>query len=72
MLKVLLSNQAAEWGSAVLVFVSGAVVGREASVGMSMTQWTGGIAAVLGSVALAVMIRAWPARAKASAQRGAR
>jgi len=69
MLKVLFSNEAAEWGTAVLVFVSGALVGREASVGMSLTQWTGGIAAVLGSVALAVMVRAWPAPAKAEAAR---
>ncbi len=69
MFKVLFSNQAAEWGSAALVFLSGAVVGREASLGMSLTQWTGGAAAVLGSVALAVMIRAWPTPAKAEAAR---
>ena len=69
MLKVLFSNVAAEWASAALVFVSGAIVGREASLGMSMSQWSGGIAAVLGSVALAVMVRAWPAPAKAAAAR---
>jgi hypothetical protein len=68
MLKVLYSSQAAEWGSAALVFLSGAIVGREASLGMSMAQWSGGIAAVLGSVALAVMVRAWPAPAKAQAE----
>ena len=56
MLKLLFSNEAAEWGSAGLVFVSGAIVGHAASTGMTAEQWTGGVAAVLGSVALAVMV----------------
>ena len=67
MLKLLFSNEAAEWGSAGLVFISGAIVGHAASTGMTAEQWTGGVAAVLGSVALAVMVRAWPAPAKVKA-----
>jgi hypothetical protein len=61
MLKTVLSPMAAEWASAALVFFSGAVVGHQAQFGLSPAQWTGGVAAVLGSVALAVMVRAWPA-----------
>jgi hypothetical protein len=69
MFKILTSPQAVEWSTAALVFVSGALVGREASVGMSAIQWTGGVAAVLGSVVLAVMVRAWPARPQAQPAR---
>ena len=67
MLKALTSPLAAQWASAALVFICGAVVGREASLGMTATQWAGGAAAVLGSVALAVIIRAWPAPARVQA-----
>jgi hypothetical protein len=61
MLKMLFSPMAAEWSSAALVFLSGAVVGHQAQFGLSPAQWTGGAAAILGSIALAVMVRAWPA-----------
>lgn len=51
----------AEWGSALLVFVSGALAGHYAAQGMNAIQWSGAIAAVLGSVAIAVAVRVWPA-----------
>ena len=50
-----------EWGTALLVFVSGGLAGHHAAQGMSPAQWTGAFAAVLGSIALAVVIRVWPA-----------
>lgn len=70
MFRSLFTNQIlAEWGSAALVFVAGAIVGREASLGMSLGQWTGGIAAVVASVVLAVIVRAWPAPVKMAQRR---
>lgn len=59
----------AEWGSALLVIVSAMIVGRYAALGMSPAQWACGAAAVLGSVAVAVMVRTWPAQAAAEEQR---
>jgi hypothetical protein len=58
----------ADWGSAGLVFLSGALSGHYAAMGMDAVQWAGSAAAVLGSVTLAVAVRVWPpkaARAKA-------
>jgi hypothetical protein len=57
----------ADWGSAALVFLSGAMTGHYAAVGMEPVQWAGAIAAVLGSVTVAVAVRVWPAPAKAKA-----
>lgn len=54
----------AEYGSAALVFVSAGVVGHEAAVGMNQTQWLGAVAAVLGSITVAVMVHVWPAKPK--------
>ncbi|RAK56547.1 hypothetical protein [Phenylobacterium deserti] len=56
------TKEAAEWGSAILVFTSGAMAGHFASVGMSPVQWAGAAAAVLGSVTVAVIVRVWPAK----------
>jgi hypothetical protein len=53
-----------EYGSAALVFVSAAIVGHEAAVGMNQTQWIGAAAAVLGSISVAVMVHVWPAKAR--------
>ncbi len=58
----------AEYGSAALVFVSAAIVGHEAAVGMNQTQWLGAIAAVLGSISVAVMVHIWPAKSKADSE----
>jgi hypothetical protein len=53
----------AEWGSAGLVLVSGAMAGHYAATGMTPVQWAGAAAAVLGSVTVAVAVRIWPAPA---------
>lgn len=60
------SKEAAEWGSAIMVFASGALAGHYAAMGMTPVQWAGAAAAVLGSVTVAVVVRVWPAKAKAS------
>lgn len=49
-----------EWGSAGLVFLSGAMTGHYAAIGMNPVQWAGAAAAVLGSVTVAVAVRVWP------------
>ena len=49
-----------EWGSAALVFLSGAMTGHYAAIGMNTVQWAGALAAVLGSVTVAVAVRVWP------------
>jgi hypothetical protein len=49
-----------EWGSAGLVFLSGAMSGHYAAMGMDIVQIAGAVAAVLGSVTLAVAVRVWP------------
>ena len=60
------SKEAAEWGSAIMVFTSGAMAGHYASLGMTPVQWAGAAAAVLGSVTVAVAVRIWtPVGAKA-------
>ena len=57
-----------EYASAGLVFVSGALAGHYAADGMSLVQWAGAAAAVLGSVSLAVTVRVWPEPAKVERQ----
>jgi hypothetical protein len=54
------SKEAAEWSSAILVFVSGGLAGHYAALGMTPVQWAGAAAAVLGSVTVAVAVRVWP------------
>ena len=49
-----------EWSSACLVFLSGAASGHFAAIGMNPVQWAGALAAVLGSVTVAVAVRVWP------------
>ena len=49
-----------EWGSASLVFLSGAMTGHFAAIGMNAVQWAGAAVAVLGSVTIAVAVRVWP------------
>jgi len=63
------SKEAAEWGSAILVFASGALAGHYASLGMTPVQWAGAAAAVLGSVTVAVVLRVWPAKAAETSHR---
>lgn len=49
-----------EWATACLVFLSGAMTGHYAAMGMNAVQWTGALAAILGSVTVAVAVRVWP------------
>jgi hypothetical protein len=69
MISLIRSPRFAEWGSAALVVVAALVVGRYAAIGMSPAQWACGVFAVLGSVSVAVMVRAWPAPQRAEEQR---
>ena len=59
---LLKSSLVAEWGSASLVFVSAALVGRVAASGMNTSQLLGGACAIAGSIAVAVIVRVWPAQ----------
>ena len=56
-----------EWASVALVVTSGGMAGHYASLGMNGIQWAGAIAAVLGSVTVAVAVRVWPETQKAKA-----
>ena len=58
-----------EYGSAALVFVTAAVVGHEAAVGMNTSQWLAASVSILGSISVAVMVHMWPAKAKAVIQK---
>jgi hypothetical protein len=55
-----------DWSSASLVFLSGAMTGHYAAIGMNAIQWTGSIAAILGSVTVAVAVRVWPPKTVAA------
>ena len=57
-----------DWASVALVVASGGLAGHYASEGMNGLQWAGAIAAVLGSVTVAVAVRVWPAAQKAKAR----
>jgi hypothetical protein len=63
------SKELIEYASAGLVLMCGATAGHYAAQGMSMIQWAGATAAVLGSVTVAVAVRVWPAKAARAAQR---
>ncbi|MEI9965563.1 MAG: hypothetical protein WDM92_13745 [Caulobacteraceae bacterium] len=67
MFKLLRSPEAAQCGSAMLVFITAAIIGHEAAVGMNPIQWAWATVSVLGSISVAVMVHVWPERAKASA-----
>jgi len=54
-----------DWASVALVVASGGLAGHYASEGMNGVQWAGAIAAVLGSVTVAVAVRVWPTPRKA-------
>jgi hypothetical protein len=58
-------KEVTEWGSAGLVLLSGSSAGHFAAIGMTPVQWAGAVTAVLGSVTVAVAVRAWPTPAKA-------
>lgn len=68
MFKSLRSQAAARWGSAIAVVLIAGTAGQFAADGMNAVQWAGAAVAVIGSVALAVLVRVWPAPAKAPAR----
>jgi hypothetical protein len=59
----------ADIGSAAMVFISGALTGHYAAMGMTPVQWAGAAAAVLGSVTVAVAVRVWPPKVKTAKAR---
>jgi hypothetical protein len=67
MLNFLRSPAIAQYGSALLVFVTAAIVGHQAAIGMNAVQWTGAAVSVLGSISVAVMVHVWPEKQKAEA-----
>jgi len=60
-------KEVVDWASVALVIASGGLAGHYASVGMNGVQWAGAIAAVLGSVTVAVAVRVWPSQQKVKA-----
>ncbi|HEY3696127.1 hypothetical protein [Phenylobacterium sp.] len=58
---MMFSREVAEWLSASLVIISGGLAGHYAVSGMNAVQWAGAVAAVLGSITVAVSVRVWPA-----------
>ena len=69
MFKWILTAGLAEYGSAALVFVTAAIIGHEAAVGMTESQWLAASISILGSISVAVMVHVWPAGAKAVASK---
>lgn len=71
MLKALFSQGMAEWATASLVFISGAMAGRLLATGMTEVQAMGALMAVLASMTAAVAVRIWPKaeRVKVQARR---
>lgn len=65
MLKALFSQGMAEWGTASLVFICGAMAGRLLATGMTEVQAMGALMAVLASMTAAVAVRVWPAPERA-------
>lgn len=61
MLKFITSSDAANGASVALVVVTAALVGQYAARGINPTQWVFGLTAIAGSIAVAVMLRCWPA-----------
>ncbi len=61
MLKVLRSDLFANWSTAALVFVCAMIVGRQAAIGMNAVQIAGAAACIGSAIALAVIVRVWPA-----------
>lgn len=69
MIKHVNAIAAGEYTSAFAVVVVAAITGARAAEGMSAIQWAGGLAAVAGTVAWAVMVRVWPMQARGRTDR---
>lgn len=54
--------------AAILVTIVSTLVGAFAAGGMTKVQWMGGILAVTASIAVAVIVHRWPAKARVKAR----
>jgi hypothetical protein len=64
-LQLLRSPEAARGATLALIVVVAGLVGQYAARGMSPRQWAFGIAAIAGSIALAMIVRCWPETSQA-------
>lgn len=71
MLKSIIARIPAERAAMAFVILASALVGRQAAIGMDTAQGVSGLAAILGSSMLVIMVRSWPKpdQAKARARR---
>ena len=60
MLKSITARISAERAAMAFVIVASALVGRQAAIGMDTAQGMAGLAAILGSSMLVIMVRSWP------------
>jgi len=60
MLKSITARFSAERAAMAFVILASALVGRQAAIGMDTAQILYGLAAILGSSMLVVMIKSWP------------
>lgn len=60
MLKSITARLSAERAAMALVIVASALVGRQAAIGMNTAQGMAGLAAILGSSMLVIMVKSWP------------
>lgn len=60
MLKSITARLSAERAAMALVIVASALVGRQAAIGMDTAQGMAGLAAILGSSMLVIMVKSWP------------
>ncbi len=60
MFKLLTVGVVSEYMSCAAVIVVSTLVGACAAQGMTPAQWLGGLSAVVGAIAWAVIVRAWP------------
>lgn len=60
MLKSIIARISAERAAMAFVILASALVGRQAAIGMDTAQGLYGLAAILGSSMLVVMVRSWP------------
>jgi hypothetical protein len=61
MLRFFTSSDLARGASVALVIVTASLLGQYAARGINPAQWVFGLTAIAGSIAVAVMIRCWPA-----------
>lgn len=60
MLKSITARISAERAAMAFVILASALVGRQAAIGMDTAQGLSGLAAILGSSMLVIMVKSWP------------